>query len=235
MSRWTESLMDRGDTPYTDSSIEVMGRSYQRKELRRLAGGSARVIDRADKPKRHFITRSKSPVGNVYERDKDLSRADQIEAFAHMFWTDWVSANQMPDAVAKWLEARADEINAGHYLDLVCDCRPYRSGDGIISKNAPADCHGNVLANFIYWRAAYKLTLDWPIPRRSKILFSWPPSAPWDIEFSKPPKSEAENHQAMMGKNWWKICRAIQKSFDGELSPDREASVDQMLKMLSAD
>ena len=93
-----------------------------------------KVRQRPDLSRRYFITRSKSPVGNFFEK-KDWSREHQIEAFRNYVWSEWLQKGDIPVAADKWLRARAAEVNAGKLIDLVSDSRIFsRKRRGLLSR-----------------------------------------------------------------------------------------------------
>ena len=142
-----------------NAAICVMGSRDRRTEIREMnVGGkpvanTLRVHLRSDRPKNIKITRAGSPVGNRFEKDKSLTRIEQINAFKEEVQTLWIAQGKMPEAVDQWLTARANELKAGSKLNLVCDCREHvRSFDRRTRFN-PADCHGYTLALLILERS----------------------------------------------------------------------------------
>ena len=145
--------------------VAVMGRHDNRSDwIRSLTDSGDPTLksrDRPDLSKRVFITRAKSPVGNKFEKDKNLSRLEQIDAFRRMAHQEWVVEGAMPPKVAEWLDARVADINAGAKIDLVCDCRTYaRRRFGMIKKEQPHDCHGYALRALIFWRLGWIEAID---------------------------------------------------------------------------
>ena len=145
--------------------VAVMGRHDNRNDwVRTVTDNGEPTVQSRDRPdlsKRVFITRAKSPVGNKFEKDKSLSRLEQIDAFRRMVHQEWVVEGAMPPKVAEWLDARVADINSGTKIDLVCDCRSYaRRRFGMIKKDQPHDCHGYVLRALILWRLGWREAID---------------------------------------------------------------------------
>ena len=138
----------------TVADIAVQGEGDQRTEM--VTDGRnnlEKVRQRLDLAKRHFISRRKSPVGNKFEREKHLSRLEQIEAHRQHVYEEWILKGEIPQAELQWINARVKEIEDGSKIDLICDCRhyAYRAG-AFIAKQQPHDCHGHTLKGVILWR-----------------------------------------------------------------------------------
>ena len=147
------------DPTWGNAAICVMGSRDRRTEIREMnIGGkpvanTLRVHLRSNRPKNIKITRAGSPVGNRFEKDKSLTRIEQINAFKEEVRTLWIAQGKMPEAVDQWLTARANELKAGSKLNLVCDCREHVRGFDRRSSSHPADCHGYTLALLILERS----------------------------------------------------------------------------------
>lgn len=138
----------------TVADIAVQGEGDQRSEMVTDGRNNVeKVRQRLDLAKRHFISRRKSPVGNKFEREKHLSRLEQIEAHRQHVYEEWILKGEIPQAELQWINARVKEIEDGSKIDLVCDCRiyAYRAG-AFIKKQQPHDCHGHTLKGVILWR-----------------------------------------------------------------------------------
>ena len=138
--------------------ILVMGRRDQRSEFvptfTSEGKETERIRQRLDLAKRHFITRAKSPVGNQFEREKGLSRKEQIDAHREYVFEHWILKNDLPADVAEWVDARIKEIEDGTKIDLISDSREYACRPGMwLAKAAPHDCHGHTIRGVILWRA----------------------------------------------------------------------------------
>lgn len=124
-------------------TIFVMGRHEERQDF-----------VRPDLLKRLFISRAKSPVGNKFEREKNLSREEQIDAHRQHVYEEWILKGEIPQAEAQWIDARVQDLNNGIQIDLITDSRMFRHKPGaFIAKNQPHDCHGYTLRGVILWRA----------------------------------------------------------------------------------
>ena len=148
------------DPVFGDEPICVMGSSDRRFEFREMqvgtkkVPGTLRTVGRSDLAKKIKITRAGSPVGNRFEKDKSLTRIEQINAFKEEVQTLWIDQGQMPKAVDQWLTARANEMKSGRKLNLVCDCRErVHRNNCFLHKQAPPDCHGYTLALLILERS----------------------------------------------------------------------------------
>ena len=139
----------------TGADIAVQGLNDQRTEwVNDGRNNVEKLRQRLDLSKRHFISRRKSPVGNKFERDKHLSRLEQIEAHRQHVYEEWILKGEIPRAEAEWIDARVKEIEDGSKIDLVCDCRYYAYKAGaFVRKVQPQDCHGYTLKAVILWRA----------------------------------------------------------------------------------
>ena len=138
----------------TAADIAVQGLNDQRTEwVTDGRNNVEKVRQRLDLSKRHFISRRKSPVGNKFEREKHLSRLEQIEAHRQHVYEEWILKGEIPQAELQWINARVKEIEDGSKIDLICDCRhyAYRAG-AFIAKQQPHDCHGHTLKGVILWR-----------------------------------------------------------------------------------
>ena len=138
----------------TGADIAVQGLNDQRTEWFTDGRNNVEKIrQRLDLSKRHFISRRKSPVGNKFEREKHLSRLEQIEAHRQHVYEEWILKGEIPPAELQWINARVKEIEDGSKIDLVCDCRQYAYRAGaFIAKQQPHDCHGYTLKGVIFWR-----------------------------------------------------------------------------------
>ena len=157
MSDWiarnVEEVQSAWDKTDEDDPIAVMGLQDSRTDwigaITSKGNRGMKVRQRPDVARRYFITRSKSPVGNFFEK-KDWSREHQIEAFRNYVWSEWLHKGDIPIAADKWLRARAAEVNAGKLIDLVSDSRIFsRKRCGFLSKSTPYDCHGHVIRAMI--------------------------------------------------------------------------------------
>lgn len=138
----------------TGDDIAVQGLNDQRTEwVTDGRNNVEKVRQRLDLSKRHFISRRKSPVGNKFEREKHLSRLEQIEAHRQHVYEEWILKGEIPPAELEWINARVKEIEDGSKIDLICDCRQmaYRAG-AFVAKQQPHDCHGYTLKGVILWR-----------------------------------------------------------------------------------
>ena len=136
--------------------ILVMGKHDQRSEVVECqinGQQSAKVRFRPDASRRHTISLN-TPAGNFYEKNKSLSREDQIQKFKTTVFEKWVCGDAMPSITEQWLQGRVQEFNAGRCIDLVCDCRRYcKKPSGILHKEAPAGCHGFTIQALILFFA----------------------------------------------------------------------------------
>lgn len=103
---------------------------------------------------RHFITLSRSPVGNQFEHQKALSRLEQIDAHRKHIYEYWILKGEISFKASEWIDARVADFKAGIKVDLICDCRQRsRKPQAVIGRNEPHDCHGHTLRGLILWRA----------------------------------------------------------------------------------
>lgn len=145
---------DRWKWLSTAADIAVQGLNDLRTELiTDKRNNVVSVSQRHGLSRRHFIYRAKSPVGNKFEREKHLSRLEQIEAHRQYVYEEGILKGEIPQAEAEWIDARVKEIKDALKIDFVCDCRmfAYRAG-ALIKKNQPHDCHGYTLKGVILWR-----------------------------------------------------------------------------------
>ena len=115
--------------------------------------GSPREIHRMIRPKRHFITLSKSAVGNPYENNSRLTLDQKIEGFDYLLWHTWHGNESMPEIVRQWFRARVDEYHSGRRIELVCDCAVLNDFDKSSNKIRNRLCHGYSLRNYILFLA----------------------------------------------------------------------------------
>ena len=106
--------------------------------------------DRPDQSRRYYISKANSEVGNWFEKkkykDKFPTRQQQIDAYRLYVWNEWIQKGNIPDHARKWLQARAQEVNAGCKIDLVSEGHLFsRKSVGFLSKSQPYDCHGHVV------------------------------------------------------------------------------------------
>lgn len=135
--------------------IAVMGRWDTRSDLVDAitsAGKRAtKVRERPDSLRRYFISRVQCPVSNSFEKKKEWTRQEQIDAFRNYVWNEWIDKGNIRPNADKWLRARAAEVNSGVLIDLVSDSRQYsrKRAGGFVSKKDPYDCHGHVIRALI--------------------------------------------------------------------------------------
>jgi len=93
--------------------------------------------------KKHLINRKDCPLKNHFLGLPKWSREDSVKAFDTYLWQQ-----HQRDALEKpaqdWLNARVQELMAGHNIDLIDDIDHVRSND---------DSHGFTLKNYIEYLA----------------------------------------------------------------------------------
>ena len=93
--------------------------------------------------KKHLINRKDCPLKNHFLGLPKWTREDSVKAFDTYLWQQ-----HQRDALEKpaqdWLNARVQELMAGHNIDLIDDIDHVRSND---------DSHGFTLKNYIEYLA----------------------------------------------------------------------------------
>ena len=93
--------------------------------------------------KKHYINRKDCPAKNHFLGLPHWSREDAVRAYDTYFWSQ-----HQKDAIEKslinWLNARVNELMAGHNLDLIDEIDHVKSND---------DSHGFTLKNYIEYLA----------------------------------------------------------------------------------
>ena len=114
-----------------------------------------RYVERSEEQsKKFYINRKDSPVRNICA--DFATREDAIKMFDKLLWDSWHACNAMEENTREWFAQRVKDYQAGHNIDLICDCRRFRGNDAkpcLPSINHPNDCHGYTLKNYIEFLA----------------------------------------------------------------------------------